>query len=217
MLINPAYIHRHISEKNIDSIIRVPTQYDDDFNSLVLDSKWTVKESAGTVYLGTLIPSHIIIKCSAGTDRYKIEQAYTSTSAVSFTAKVLGPMHVNYSCAMIEVYDADYSDAMRIRLEYNGNVQLRLASKDSGTDSWSRQVVQLSGNTVHSTFFIHLQKDSSHNWFAAASLDGLSFVRTATYNKSFTPGFVQVTVRQDNSTYGCLRGIDWFRKDWLTL
>lgn len=216
-MITPEYIRNHIRRPHIDTLLRSASVWDDDFNSLALDSKWTVKESIGTVSIGTVQPSCIMVWCSTTTGRYKIEQPYTSTDPFSITAKVLGPMQYNYSCAILEVNDADYSDAMRTRIEYNGNTQLRLSSRDSNSDNWNRQVTQLAGNTNHDTWYIHLQRNASNVWFSAASKDGISFVRTNTYTKSLTPAFIDINIRQDNSPFACYRGIDWFRVNWITL
>lgn len=191
---------------------------DDEFNGTSLDAKWTVvTNTAAAVDYGAAWKSHIKLKFTANQD-YEIKQSYAPEGAFSITARFRLSPYGQYGAASIVAYDADESDGIKGHYYYNSDTlhQNGLDSKDTG--SWAGRGVRIRDRLT--SLYLHLQRGASNNWSTFTSEDGLVWMpwATATYSKTFTVDHITIIANCDVSTpLGTQVGIDWVRRDWLTL
>lgn len=197
---------------------------DDEFNGDSLDAKWTVVvNTASSVDYNSTWKSHIRVKFTDN-QAYQIKQSYAPTGAFSLTARGTISVIGNYQGFYIEAMDSDDSDGMRIWCGYSSSPSISLDSIDTGvyTSRKSNFLNYTSRSNFMHPVYVHIQRDGSNNWIGAISFDGLSFLRagsggTTAYSKTVTIDHIRLGLDQGGATTPMICGIDWIRRDWITL
>lgn len=196
-----------------------PNTEDDEFGATTLDAKWTESTNAAAHDHSTTWPSMVYVRFSDN-QYYRLTQAYAPAGAFSITAKFIIHPSGNYQFAGISAYDSDESNGMRVIFGHNTltNTATRAELDSKETGSWSNR-----GNMDKipnlGQIYIHLQRDGSNNWQAYASANGLSWIQLATnaYSKTITVHHFTVALDQNGNSLASRCGIDWVRRNWITL
>lgn len=189
-----------------------PNTQDDEFDSSTLDAKWTKTSDAANDDVDTTWKSHAYANFT-GNQSYNLSQDYAPGGDFSLTACFHLAARENYQGCHIYAYDNDESDGVRATYEYGGGYASTLSTKDSTTWTYNRSTLStIQQNKV----YLHLQV-VSNLWSVWYSFDGLSFFRVGTYSKTFTVHHIEVLISQAGSSIPCRVGIDWVRRDWITL
>lgn len=192
---------------------------DDEFNSSSLDAKWSViNNSVAAVDIDTTWRSHIYLRYS-GNQRYTIQQSYAPSGAFSLTMAGFLVSLTNFQGAMIRVRD-NSNNAVYAKFVWVNGLQGRLDTLDAGVET-NRRTANLfaSSQSYAGKFYIQLQRDGSNNWMAWVSYNGLIWVPvgTSVYSKTMTVDNFQIDFLQDTATTTCLVGLDFVRRDWISL
>ena len=192
-----------------------PNTEDDEFNSSTLDAKWTKDTDAAADDVDTTWPSHAFAKFT-GDQYYSLEQDYAPAGQFSLTMKAHFAQQANYQQVFIEIWDSPGTTGVQFGYAYNGGSRKAfIHSITSG--SWTYDVRTLTLSPTN-TIYLHIQRDGSNNWRIAVSFDGFSFwVVGSTYSKTFSVDHFKIGIDQNNATIPMLAGIDWVRRDWITL
>lgn len=189
-----------------------PNTEDDEFESTTLNAKWTETTDAANHDHHTTWPSCTYINFTAS-QNYVITQDYAPAGAFSLTIKAYLSLQSNYHGINLGAYDDDESEAVNACWQWADGVGLKLDQKTANTWSWGVKTLSLPNNNH---VYLHLQRDGSNNWGVWCSYDGVSFwICQSTYSKTFTVHHLKI---QFSSTSIPTRGgIDWVRRDWITL
>jgi hypothetical protein len=190
-----------------------PKGEDDEFENSSLNGKWTVvTNTAANSDIHTTWPSHIYLNFT-GNQGYVIKQSYAPSGAFSLTAKFRMAPQSNYQGCHIFVYDNDESDGLRFTYE-GATIYSTLSTKDGGSWTYNRSTLAM---PRVNEFYVHAQRGSSNDWSCWFSLDGYTFWRVGTYSKTITIDHFTLEVNQSGATIPMRAGIDWVRRDWITL
>jgi hypothetical protein len=198
-----------------------PNTEDDEFDSSSLDVKWTETiNTANASDIDTTWKSWIFVDFT-GDQAYQIDQDYAPGAATAFSITVKGTLapSANYGGLLLACRNAGDTETVRAQIAYNSSsgdpMKFQLDTQDAGSYTFARKSITMPRvNTV----YIHLQRDASDNWRAWISIDGLAFYPCGTvYNKSFTVAAFNIALNQQGSTSPMRCGIDWVRRDWITL
>lgn len=185
---------------------------DDEFNSSSLGGAWTVStNTAGSSDIDTTWQSHIYLKFT-GSQLYHIYESYAPAGDFSLTL-----------CGRI------------VPIGTTPYMRISAATSTSLTDARCTDVIvdlvrQInftggSGSVVGSAtyhsrrgekHYLHLQRVGS-TWESWVCNDGLSFYRVASGSRSLTISHIHIEMGTTGSTTPQYGGIDWVRRDWITL
>lgn len=189
---------------------------DDEFNTASLDAKWTVvTNTAASVDYDTTWQSHAFIEFDGDQD-YEITQSYAPAGDFSITCSYTVAGTTNFQQAVLAAHDNNATpgagDSVYIDYLYTTGHVIRLIRVDGGGAS---VIVNYSVPGVN-RFYLHLQRVGS-TWSAWFSFNALSWFRIATTSKSFTVDKIGLLMQQGGATTPVLFGVDWIRRDWITL
>lgn len=192
-----------------------PTAQDDEFENAALDGKWTVSSTAASYDVHTTWPSRIFVSFT-GNQYFQIAQDY-APNPFSLAAKFHHAAMGNLQSCEIAACDDDESDFVRVSVEYVTSSPgpgwvIKLASKDSGSVN-IRATTLVPGS---STWYLYLRR-ASGVWYAYASHDGYSWFNGGSYSKSLTMHHFYLQLAQNGRTTPMVCGIDWVRRDWVSL
>lgn len=196
----------------VDTPPASPSAENDEFDSSVLNAKWTVvTNTAANLDINTTWPSRIYANFT-GNQAYQIKQSYAPGAAFSLTLKAHISTTTNYQAMEIYAYDNDESDGIRANIE-GSTCNATLSHK---TSTWTYNASTLAMPKLN-TLYLHLQRGNSNDWSVWASTDGFTFTRVGTYSKTFTVDHFMIGVSSNGSSVPWRGGIDWIRRDWITL
>lgn len=197
-----------------------PTAYDDEFEATSINTAlWTLTTvGTPTMDYGTKFPSwvHMITTTTAGSVSLR-QAAPAASTDLNITAKFTLGAAGQYSAAQLQYHStnghlfyfscavADANGTMDIGHGYYNGLWTTVTDK-----TLTREYTRI--------IYLHLQRDTSNDWLGWFSHDGIAWVQAWTPAQAFnsgTPDYIDVSLAIDQTR--CSGGIDWFRRDWITL
>lgn len=190
-----------------------PTAQDDEFDHTVLNTKWTRTSTAAADNVDTTWASHAYANFT-NNQLYTLKQTYAAAATFSLTACFRVACQADYQGCGIYVYDSDESDCVRAYYNFaTASVTANLATKDATVWTYGRSSLTVPSMT---TVYLHIQR-ASNVWGVWVSFDGFSFFRVGTYSKTMTVDHFTLGIEQNGATVPVRMGIDWVRRDWVSL
>jgi hypothetical protein len=194
-----------------------PNTEDDEFDSASLNAKWTVvTNTAANSDINTTWPSHLYLNFT-GNQAYVMKQPYAPAGAFSLTAKFRLAAQASYQQVSIDAYTASEADCVMASYGVTTppNAQTVLHTRDSGNWYYNRTTLVV---PLYNQVYLHLQRDGSNNWRTWISFDGYSFFPVSSvYSKTMTVNHFTIELNQSGAHTLARCGIDWVRRDWITL
>jgi len=193
---------------------------DDEFDSAVLDGKWTLTSSGSVSYdVNTTWPSHFYGMIDLQAAAYiRLDQNW-APSSYSLTAKFIGFLQLNAEVMYIDFFDADESDGVRAGVRTGSSSPYQVAGVYTlmASSTWGTATL-LAINGRHDVWYIHHQRVGT-TFSSWVSTNCLSWLLVASGAKTFTPHHFRLSLASSVTGQGISRrmGIDWVRANWLTL
>lgn len=189
-----------------------PNTEDDEFNSSTLNGKWTESLSgAPSVDIDTTWASRYFADFT-GEQSAQLTQVYAPTGDFSLTAKFHIPFGTSGQLADIGALDAGENNGMYVQCAA-ATPGVILLSED--TNAFTIRATDTITLNTFSAIYLHLQRVGT-SWTAWHSHDGWAFNRVGSHTKSLTVAKFFVRVLNPASPPARM-GIDWVRRDWVTL
>lgn len=193
---------------------------DDEFESATLAGKWTqTLANSATADVHTTQKSHYWAKFTASNQNAQLTQpAPTGTGAFSLTAKMFMGLTPGGStpAVYIKALDTVGNNGMYTKLYLSGTAWLASQLRNSGGGFTDLGVLTLGAPRTH--IYLHLQRKAGNVWESWISLDGRAWLKLVSTTFSFTVNTIGMGLDAGNSlTANGMCGVDWFRRDWLTL
>lgn len=195
-----------------DSPPAAPNTENDEFDATTLDAKWTESTTAGAHDHGTTWPSAIFVKFT-GNQNYQLRQAYAPAGDFSLTVCAYVAHLGNYQTIDLAIYDDDESESVLAAYKSDVGVKATLSTRDANIWTNNRASLTL---TSQNKVYLHVQR-ATDTWSVWVSFDGYSFWRAGTYSKTFTVHHFIIYLGQNGITTPVRVGLEWVRRDWVTL
>jgi hypothetical protein len=210
--------HLHVPLWSVDRPPVTGQTEDDEFCTSSLAGKWTEAYSVSTGDFHTSVKSCWVVK-HTGDGWGTLLQSYSAGTTFSVTVKMHGAVFSNTQSYRFYLWDSGETNAMGVKLTVSGGLtHAVLFSVDTSVEN-NRQDEQISSSWNQGSIYLHLQREASDVWRHAWSQDGISWRQglTPTYTKAFTVAKLKIWLHQNGATVRNRMGLDWVRRDWLTV
>jgi hypothetical protein len=199
-----------------DKVPSSPSAQDDEFDSSSLNAKWTKASTAPNDDVDTTWPSCAYVNFT-GNQYYFLAENYAAATAFSISARLFCALMALSQAVGLSAYDDDESEGAQIIIQYtSAGLNTALLRTMTGGGAWTTRATLALG-VAGNVYYLHLQRDGSNVWSAWYSHDGHSFFRIGTYTFTFTVHHIQLALVQSGATVPVRVGVDWIRRDWVTL
>lgn len=190
-----------------------PTQWDDEFNSTTLDSKWTVTSTNIISHdINASLPSCLSAVGGSSAGYFELMEAFApGSSDFQLRGCFYGMMMKAYQGIGLQIYDAlSVENGIKLWFENDGsNPVADLATCTSGTWTYSQFSKNIYGN---GKFYLHVQRRGGGIWDFYFSLDGHSWTPITTgYSKAFTVNYIGFILNHNTSGLVSNFACDWIR------
>jgi hypothetical protein len=197
-----------------------PNTEDDEFDSSSLDAKWTqTLTGAPTISIDTAVPSHYIATLQAGGSQREaeLEQTYAPAGDFSLTAKVIGALCEASVLADLWVLNTAETEGLITQFRFVAVPEAAFFTVDASafTERSAPDIGVVGGS--HDELYLHMQRVGTtvSGWY---SFHGKSWRLLYSGSKTFTVNKIRLRLTQPNTATLPVRlGVDWVRRDWLTL
>ncbi len=196
-----------------------PTTQDDEFDgTTTLDAKWTeVLTGTTTRNQDTTWDSHYYLTGDgSGIQGVSLWEAWVpgASTATSLTAKMRVPFLLAADEVGIYLTDTSGFTSNYVGLIVHGDGTVRLRKKVAGS------ATNIAGPTAYNpltTVYLHLQRTSADVWTGWYSGEAYAWRRIGTGTQAITVGRIYLDWYNSVASQPFRAGIDWVRRDFLTL
>jgi hypothetical protein len=223
---NPLNVSAYVPSMifNFDTPRTTPNAYDDEFNSTVLNAKWSVVENTQAVLsINSYLPSSIYASFT-GNQSYAISQSFVPGSGatdITVAVSYYGPN--DYQSVGFWVGDTTGSaptNSVGMFMQHNVSPSIttywRVASSDNNTGGNMGLTLQQSMAKI----YLHMQKTAGGVWSSWYSYTGGGWLQqNSNINSSYNPtvNYLTLFMAAFSASTAFTASIDWVRVNWLVL
>lgn len=189
-----------------------PSAYDEEYNSAVLDAKWTVAtNTANAADINTTWPSCLRARFTASGQLYSKHQPFAPAGDFRLSACACAVLTTDFQKASIAVMDAA-SPSNLIELAYSNSTNPRVTchKKVAGVDTFFIASQTFSTQPIPDKMYLRIERVGSV-FSLSWSLTGRSYRLLTTITQTITIAKLRVEMAGPGSTVTNEMGFDWVR------